>query len=67
MYKRQIISHNLAVVEHMATRVAVMYFGKMVEESDTHTIFTKPKHAYTKKLLSSVLTPDPRKGIPKIK
>ena len=62
-----IISHNLAVVEHMATRVAVMYFGKMVEESDTDTIFTKPKHAYTKKLLSSVLTPDPRKGIPKIK
>ncbi len=62
-----IISHNLAVVEHMATRVAVMYFGKMVEEADTDSIFKKPKHMYTKTLLSSVLTPDPSQGIPEIK
>lgn len=59
-----IISHNLAVVEHMATRVAVMYLGRIVEEADTETLFSAPKHPYTKALLDSVLTPDPSMSIP---
>ena len=58
-----IISHNLAVVEHMATRVAVMYFGKMVEEAETTMLFANPSHDYTKKLLHSILRPDPRQGL----
>ncbi len=59
-----IISHNLAVVEHIATRVAVMYLGRMVEEADTNTLFTTPQHPYTRALLDSVLTPNPNLGIP---
>lgn len=59
-----IISHNLAVVEHMATRVAVMYLGRIVEEADTETLFSSPKHPYTQALLDSVLTPDPSKTVP---
>ena len=55
-----LISHNLAVVEHMATRVAVMYFGEKVEESETEKLFSNPQHQYTKTLLSSILPPDPR-------
>ena len=54
-----LISHNLAVVEHLADRVAVMYFGEIVENEDTEQIFNKPRHEYTQKLLSSVLAPDP--------
>ena len=59
-----IISHNLAVVEHIATRVAVMYLGRIVEQADTDTLFGTPIHPYTKALLNSVLTPDPNLGIP---
>jgi peptide/nickel transport system ATP-binding protein len=59
-----IISHNLAVVEHIATRVAVMYLGSIVEEADTKTLFQSPKHPYTKALLGSVLTPDPDLDVP---
>ncbi|MGI9382575.1 MAG: oligopeptide/dipeptide ABC transporter ATP-binding protein, partial [Methyloligellaceae bacterium] len=59
-----VISHNLAVVEHLATRVAVMYLGRIVEEADTETLFATPKHPYTQALLESVLTPDPRLGVP---
>ncbi|MGB5212151.1 MAG: oligopeptide/dipeptide ABC transporter ATP-binding protein, partial [Anderseniella sp.] len=59
-----VISHNLAVVEHMATRVAVMYLGRIVEEEDAGTLFDTPKHPYSKALLESVLTPDPSLGIP---
>ena len=55
-----LISHNLAVVEHMATKVAVMYFGEKVEESETGQLFSQPKHDYTKTLLDSILVPDPR-------
>ena len=58
------ISHNLAVVEHMADRVAVMYLGRIVEETDTATLFAKPKHPYTEALLQSVLTPEPGLGVP---
>jgi peptide/nickel transport system ATP-binding protein len=59
-----LISHNLAVVEHMATRVAVMYLGRIVEEADTETLFKAPKHPYTQALLGSVLTPEPGLGVP---
>jgi peptide/nickel transport system ATP-binding protein len=59
-----IISHNLAVVEHIATRVAVMYLGRVVEEADSRTLFSNPRHPYTKALLGSVLTPDPSLGVP---
>jgi len=59
-----IISHNLAVVEHIATKVAVMYLGRIVEEADTATLFSSPQHPYTQALLKSVLTPDPDMGIP---
>lgn len=59
-----VISHNLAVVEHIATRVAVMYLGRIVEEADTETLFTKPEHPYTEALLESVLTPDPNLDVP---
>lgn len=59
-----IISHNLAVVEHIATKVAVMYLGRIVEEADTETLFSSPQHPYTQALLQSVLTPDPSLSIP---
>jgi len=59
-----LISHNLAVVEHMATRVAVMYLGRIIEEADTEALFRAPKHPYTQALLASVLTPEPGLGVP---
>ena len=59
-----LISHNLAVVEHMADRVAVMYLGRIVEEADTQSLFDKPGHPYTEALLKSVLTPEPGLGVP---
>jgi peptide/nickel transport system ATP-binding protein len=58
------ISHNLAVVEHVATRVAVMYLGRVVELADKASLFARPSHPYTRALLSSVLTPEPGLGIP---
>ena len=59
-----LISHNLAVVEHIATRVAVMYLGRIVEEADTAALFRAPRHPYTRALLASVLTPEPGLGVP---
>ncbi len=61
-----LISHNLAVVEHLATRVAVMYLGRIVEVADTDTLFHHPQHPYTQALLESVLTPDPSLGVPDV-
>src|SRR5690606_22239642 len=58
------ISHNLAVVEHLATRVAVMYLGRVVELAPTAELFRNPRHPYTQALLASVLTPEPGLGIP---
>ncbi|WP_374442867.1 ABC transporter ATP-binding protein [Stella sp.] len=59
-----LISHNLAVVEHMAHRVAVMYLGRIVEEAETDQLFRDPQHPYTQALLASVLTPEPGLGVP---
>jgi len=61
-----LISHNLAVVEHLATRVAVMYLGRIVEEAETDRLFQRPRHPYTRALLESVLTPEPGLGVPAV-
>ena len=58
------ISHNLAVVEHIATEVAVMYLGRIVEQAEVDALFGAPAHPYTKALLASVLTPEPGLGLP---
>ena len=58
------ISHNLAVVEHLANRVAVMYLGRIVEEASVEGLFDRSRHPYSDALLQSVLTPDPNKGVP---
>ena len=52
------ISHNLAVVEHLSHRIAVMYLGRIVEYTDKKTLFTTLLHSYTELLLSAVLVPD---------
>jgi oligopeptide/dipeptide ABC transporter ATP-binding protein len=59
------ISHNLAVVEHISHRIAVMYLGRIVEYTDKHTLFTHAQHPYTEQLLLAVPVPDPRVKRPK--
>jgi peptide/nickel transport system ATP-binding protein len=53
------ISHDLGVVELLASRIAVMYMGKIVEQGDTQSIVHRPQHAYTQRLVSAVPVPDP--------
>lgn len=57
------VSHDLAVVSELCSRVIIMQKGKIVEQGDSQDIFTKPVQNYTKKLISSVPIPDPKRKI----
>ena len=54
-----LIAHDLRLVEHVCSRIAVMYRGRIVEMGPTAAVFAAPKHAYTQALLSAIPQPDP--------
>ncbi|MEZ2148159.1 ATP-binding cassette domain-containing protein [Bradyrhizobium sp. DN5] len=61
------ISHNMGVIQHMTTRVAVMYLGRIVEMHTSERIFEEPHHPYTQLLLNSTLTLAPGAGVPNLR
>lgn len=61
------IAHDLAIVKHVADRVAVMYLGEIVEEAGTEEIFARPLHPYTQALLASIPVPAPRAKRPRVR
>jgi peptide/nickel transport system ATP-binding protein/oligopeptide transport system ATP-binding protein len=56
------ISHDLAVVKHIADRIAVMYLGRIVETGDADAVFSEPRHPYTQALLSAIPVPSVARG-----
>jgi oligopeptide transport system ATP-binding protein len=59
------ISHDLAAVQRVCQRVAIMYLGRIVETGATEELFAQPKHPYSRALLSSALFPDPKRAVPR--
>ncbi|MFC9844732.1 dipeptide ABC transporter ATP-binding protein [Streptomyces sp. NPDC060223] len=56
-----VVAHDLAVVRYISDHIAVMYLGHIVESGDTETIFSDPRHPYTRALLSAIPVPDPQR------
>lgn len=61
-----LITHDMAVVRRLCTRVAVMYLGEIVELRPTEAIFTDPDHPYTRALVEAIPRPDPTRGMPEV-
>ncbi|MDA8048974.1 MAG: ABC transporter ATP-binding protein [Rhodospirillales bacterium] len=61
-----VVAHDIAVVEHVADRIAVMYLGRVVELAESRTLCREPHHPYTAALLSAVPVPDPAVQRPRI-